>query len=118
MGGEWSELQLQRMVERVCHQAFYVSGVWIDNPCGWTSHGRSAEVLFPLAYRSTTSGDVHLEFSGESFRADISRRLQPQLTMENLVDSLPSFGSDHNIAISTSFDWGARAFARWRPSSH
>jgi len=78
MGREWAVPQLQRMVESVRHEAFYVSGVSIDESLGvyvgWVERRGSFSADMPL---SNECGDVHLVFSGEEFpEPGISRWLK------------------------------------------
>ena len=78
MPREWAEPQLLRMVESVCHEAFYVSGVWIDESLGvyvgWVERQNSFCADMPIG---NERGDVHLVFSGEEFpEPGIARRLK------------------------------------------
>jgi hypothetical protein len=70
MSREWAEQQLQRMGESARHEAFYVSGVCIDESPGVYVGWRSAEVLSAGMPLSNDRGDVHLVFSGESNKGD------------------------------------------------
>jgi asparagine synthase (glutamine-hydrolysing) len=78
MPREWAEPQLLRMVESLRHEAFYVSGMWIDESlgvyAGWIERRGSFCEGMPV---SDESGDVHLVFSGEEFSPpDIGRQLK------------------------------------------
>lgn len=65
MRRESAEPQLQRMVESVRHDAFYVSGVWIDESLGVYVGRVEGQVHFLLTCRSaTTLAEVVL--SGEN----------------------------------------------------
>ena len=55
MGREWAEPQLQRMVESVRHEAFYVSGVSIDESLGVYAGWVERRGSFSLTCRSATS---------------------------------------------------------------
>jgi asparagine synthase (glutamine-hydrolysing) len=75
---EWAEPQLLQMVKSLCHESFYVSGVWMDETLGvyvgWAERAGSFCDGMPL---SNERGDVHLMFSGEEFpEPGISRRLR------------------------------------------
>jgi asparagine synthase (glutamine-hydrolysing) len=78
MPREWAEPQLQRMVKSLCHEPFYVSGVWIDESLGvyvgWAERRGSFCEGMPL---SNEQGDVQLIFSGEEFPdPGVARRLK------------------------------------------
>ena len=68
MPREWAEPQLLRMLETLRHEAFYVSGTWIDAAngiyLGWVVREGSFADGMPL---HNESGDVTLVFSGEEF---------------------------------------------------
>ena len=70
MPREWAEPQLLRMVESLCHESFYATGVWIDESlgvyAGWAQRRGSFSAVMPV---SNERGDVHLIFSGEEFPA-------------------------------------------------
>jgi asparagine synthase (glutamine-hydrolysing) len=63
-----AEPQVLRMVKSICHEAFYVSGVWVDETlgiyAGWAERRSSSGDGMP--FRNET-GTVHLLFSGEDF---------------------------------------------------
>jgi asparagine synthase (glutamine-hydrolysing) len=78
MPREWAEPQLLRMVESLCHETFYVTGVWIDESlgvyAGWAERRGSFCEGMPV---SNESGDIHLLFSGEEFpEPGINRQLK------------------------------------------
>jgi asparagine synthase (glutamine-hydrolysing) len=78
MPREWAEPQLLRMVKSLCHEEFYVSGVWIDESlgvyCGWAERRGSFCEGMPV---TNERGDVHLIFSGEEFpEPGIARQLK------------------------------------------
>ena len=68
MPREWAEPQLLRMLETLRHEAFYVSGTWIDAAngiyVGWVARQGSFDDGMPL---SNETGEVTLVFSGEEF---------------------------------------------------
>ena len=68
MPGEWAKLQLQRMVESICHGPSYATGTWIDETMGiyvgWTARRGSFSDGMPLR---SERGDVCLIFAGEEF---------------------------------------------------
>jgi len=63
-----AENELRAMLESVCHEAFYVSGTWIDEVhgiyVGWVARRGSFADGMPLR---NESGEVTLVFSGEEF---------------------------------------------------
>jgi len=63
-----AESQLQKMLESVCHESFYVSGTWIDSTqgvyVGWVARRGAFADCMPV---HNESGDVTLVFSGEEF---------------------------------------------------
>jgi asparagine synthase (glutamine-hydrolysing) len=63
-----AQLQLLRMLERVRHKSFYVSGTWFDEPAGvyvgWVARKGSFCDCMPLR---NERGDVVLVFSGEDY---------------------------------------------------
>jgi asparagine synthase (glutamine-hydrolysing) len=78
MPREWAEAQLLRMVESLCHETFYVTGVWIDESlgvyAGWAERQGSFCDGMPV---SNERGDAHLIFSGEEFpEQGITHRLK------------------------------------------
>jgi len=78
MPREWAEPQLLQMVKSLCHESFYVSGIWVDETLGvyvgWAERTGSFCDGMTL---SNEQGDVHLVFSGEEFpEPGISRRLR------------------------------------------
>src|SRR6266852_7759132 len=68
MPREWAEPQLLRMVQALCHESFYVSGTWIDEPSGvyvgWTARKNSFSEGMPVR---NEQGNVVLVFSGEEY---------------------------------------------------
>src|ERR1700744_4818152 len=64
----WAEAQLHRMVNALCHEASYVSGVWSDESlgiyAGWIARENSFSSEMPL---QSESGDQVLIFSGEEY---------------------------------------------------
>jgi asparagine synthase (glutamine-hydrolysing) len=68
MPREQAEKQLSGMLEALCHQDFYVSGIWIDDSlgvsAGWVARRGSFAERMPLR---NERGDVTLLFSGEEF---------------------------------------------------
>jgi asparagine synthase (glutamine-hydrolysing) len=88
---EWAEPQLLRMVNSICHESFYVSGVWVDESqgvyAGWAEHRGSFSEGMPV---SNERGDVHLAFSGEEFpEPGIARRLKEK--GHSLGPAVPSY---------------------------
>jgi asparagine synthase (glutamine-hydrolysing) len=67
---ERAERELQRMVESIRHESFYVSGTWIDEVLGvyvgWVARKGSFDDAMPLR---NEKGDLTLVFSGEDFAA-------------------------------------------------
>jgi asparagine synthase (glutamine-hydrolysing) len=63
-----AELELRQMVETLCHESFYVTGVWADESLGvyvgWIARKESFSDRMPLR---NERGDVVLVFSGEEF---------------------------------------------------
>ena len=63
-----AESELQRMVEALCHENFYVTGTWVEESLGvyvgWVAQKDSASDGMPLR---NEGGDVVLIFSGEEF---------------------------------------------------
>src|SRR5689334_16806621 len=75
---DWAEPQLACMLRTLGHEAFYVSGTWIDRSLGvyvgWTARENSFSAGMPL--RNET-GDVILVFSGEDYAdPSVARRLK------------------------------------------
>jgi asparagine synthase (glutamine-hydrolysing) len=68
MPREWAEPQLLRMVKSICHEEFYVAGVWIDETlgvyAGWAERSGSFSDGVPIADELRR---IHLLFSGEEF---------------------------------------------------
>jgi asparagine synthase (glutamine-hydrolysing) len=68
MPREWTEPQLVRMVEAMCHESFYESGTYIDESLGvyvgWTALKNSFADGMPIY---NEGGDVALTFSGEEY---------------------------------------------------
>ncbi|MGH9397582.1 MAG: hypothetical protein ACRD18_12115, partial [Terriglobia bacterium] len=68
MPRDCAEPQLQRMVETLRHESFYVTGTWIDEPLGiyvgWAERQGSFSDGMPLR---NERGDAVLVFSGEDF---------------------------------------------------
>ena len=98
--------QLMRMVESLCHEAFYTHGTWIDEPLGvyvgWVARAGSFCEQMPLRNRM---GNVVLAFSGEEFRESAAagvreeRRHFPEESGSYLVDLYeddPSFPKSLN----------------------
>ena len=60
--------QLRRMVEALCHEAFYLTGMWIQGTLGlyvgWVERKNSFSDGMPM---KNERGDVNLVFSGEEF---------------------------------------------------
>jgi asparagine synthase (glutamine-hydrolysing) len=78
MPRSWAEPQLARMVDALCHESFYVTGIWIEEQSGvyvgWVARHNSFSEGMPL---HNEGGDVTLVFSGEDFREpDTARRLK------------------------------------------
>jgi asparagine synthase (glutamine-hydrolysing) len=65
---EWAEPQLQRMVEALRHETFYVAGTWVDESLGvyvgWIARKNSFSDDMPLR---NERGNVVMVFSGEEF---------------------------------------------------
>jgi len=63
-----AEAELLRMVEALCHEAFYSTGTWIDESLGlyvgWSAVEGSFSDGMPLA---NEQGDISLVFSGEEY---------------------------------------------------
>ena len=73
-----AEPRLLRMVKSVCHEAFYRTGTWVDEPMGvyvgWAALKGSLSDGMPLR---NERGDVSLVFSGEEYSdRQISDRLR------------------------------------------
>ena len=68
MPRDWAEPQLQKMVEALRHESFYVTGTWIDESLGvyvgWVARKGSFSDGMPLFNERE---DVALIFSGEEF---------------------------------------------------
>jgi asparagine synthase (glutamine-hydrolysing) len=68
MPGERAERELRRMVESVCHETFYVTGIWVDESLGayvgWIARKGSFSDGMPL---HNEQADVSLVFSGEEY---------------------------------------------------
>jgi len=68
MPREWAEPQLQRMVNTLRHESFYVTGTWVDERLGvyvgWAAPKNSFSDGMPLWNEQR---DVCLIFSGEEF---------------------------------------------------
>lgn len=80
MPRERAEPQLQRMVDALRHESFYVTGTWVDEALGvyvgWVARKNSFCDAMPLR---NERADVVLAFSGEEFPAPGTvRRLQAQ----------------------------------------
>lgn len=64
----WAEAQLNRMVEALQHEKFYVSGTWVDESLGlyvgWVARENSVSAGMP---HRNERGDLTLIFSGEDF---------------------------------------------------
>src|SRR5581483_403955 len=64
----WAEVQLRRMVETACHEAFYQTGTFTDESMGlyigWTALEGSFSAGMPVR---NEGGDLVLIFSGEDF---------------------------------------------------
>ena len=78
MPRERAEPQLLRMVRALCHESFYATGTWIDEPSGvyvgWTTRENSFSDRMPVR---NERGDVVLVFSGEEFpEPGTARRLK------------------------------------------
>jgi len=65
---EWAEPQLSRMLDSLRHEAFYVSGTWVDEDLGiyvgWVARQGSFDAAMPL---QNETNDITLIFSGEEF---------------------------------------------------
>ncbi|HWO35554.1 MAG TPA: hypothetical protein VNO32_42715, partial [Candidatus Acidoferrum sp.] len=65
---EWAEPQLLRMLDSLRHEAFYVSGTWVDEDLGiyvgWVARQGSFDAGMPL---QNETKDITLIFSGEEF---------------------------------------------------
>jgi asparagine synthase (glutamine-hydrolysing) len=65
---EWAEAQLRTMLETICHESFYVSGVWSDETLGlyvgWASRENAFSADMPV---QNELRDITLVFSGEEF---------------------------------------------------
>src|SRR5712671_7303121 len=77
---EHAEQQLLQMVESLCHESFYVTGMWADETLGvyvgWVARRDSFSAGMPLR---NERGDVVLVFSGEEFpEPGIAQRLKVQ----------------------------------------
>jgi asparagine synthase (glutamine-hydrolysing) len=75
---EWAEPQLARMLGTLLHEAFYVSGTWIDETLGvyigWVARKNSFSDAMPVR---NERGDVVLVFSGEDYpEPGTARRLK------------------------------------------
>jgi asparagine synthase (glutamine-hydrolysing) len=78
MRRELAVLQLERMVESLCHEPFYETGTWVDESLGvyvgWVARKGSFSDEMPLR---NERGDVVLVFSGEEFsEPDAAQRLK------------------------------------------
>jgi len=77
---EWAKQKLIQMVGTLCHESFYVTGMWADEPLGiyvgWVMQGGSFSAEMPLR---NERGDVVLTFSGEEFpEPGTAQRLREQ----------------------------------------
>ena len=65
---QWAERQVKQMVDAICHEAFYQTGVWVDERLGayvgWALRRGSFADGMPL---QNETGGVTLFFSGEEF---------------------------------------------------
>src|SRR5258706_11357214 len=65
---ETAERQLFQMVQALCHEPFYVFGIWVDSAqgiyVGWVARQGSFADGMPL---HNERGDITLVFSGEEF---------------------------------------------------
>ena len=63
-----AERELREMLQTLCHEPFYTSGIWTDSTqglyVGWVARKGSFADGMPLR---NESGEVHLLFSGEEF---------------------------------------------------
>src|SRR5271157_1847790 len=78
MPRECAEPQLQRMVEALQHESFYVTATWIDESLGvytgWVARKGSFSDGMPLC---NEKGDITLAFSGEDYpEPGTTRRLK------------------------------------------
>jgi asparagine synthase (glutamine-hydrolysing) len=68
MPRERAERELRRMVESLCHENFYTTGMWVEESLGvyvgWVARKDSFSDGMPLR---SEQGDVVLAFSGEEF---------------------------------------------------
>ena len=74
----WAEPQLERMVEALRHESFYVTGTWIDESLGlyvgWAARKNSFSDGMPIR---NERGDAVLVFSGEEYpEPGTTRRLK------------------------------------------
>jgi asparagine synthase (glutamine-hydrolysing) len=77
---EWAKQQLTQMVGILCHESFYVTGMWADESLGiyvgWVAREGSFSDGMPLR---NERGDVVLTFSGEEFpEPGTAQRLREQ----------------------------------------
>jgi asparagine synthase (glutamine-hydrolysing) len=82
-----AETQLQRMVESICHEAFYNSGIWIDESAGvyvgWAAHQASFGDGMPVR---NAREDTFLVFSGEDFHCQDGPAKTKAECLSNLLD--------------------------------
>src|ERR1035437_290887 len=73
-----AESLLQRMVESLRHESFYVTGTWIDEHlgvyCGWVARDNSFSASMPLC---DPRGEAVLIFSGEEYSGSHGSTHQP-----------------------------------------
>src|SRR6266704_3651507 len=64
----WAEPQLMRMLQKLMHESFYVSGTWIDEELGvyvgWVARENSFADEMPIR---NERGDITLVFAGEEY---------------------------------------------------
>lgn len=87
MSRGWAEPQLQRMVEALKHERFYVSGTWMDESLGlyvgWVARDQSFYEPMPLGNKQ---GNLRLFFSGEDFSGS---RANPEVADLNAGTNRP-----------------------------
>jgi asparagine synthase (glutamine-hydrolysing) len=80
MSSERAKQHLACMVQCVCHESFYATGTWTDEPLGvyvgWTAHANPSTDPMPLR---NERGDAVLVFSGEDYpEPETATRLKEQ----------------------------------------
>ena len=87
---EWAKQQLTQMVGILCHESFYVTGMWADESLGiyvgWVAREGSFSDGMPLR---NERGDVVLTFSGEEFPEPGTAQRLREKDMSSTLTGLP-----------------------------